>query len=69
MQMKLKRQENITIKSWINDRPITDSDWEVYSTSDSDTLITIVAINKTSNTQLKLEITQNIPYEDIKETE
>jgi hypothetical protein len=68
MQIKLKREENISIKSWINDKPITDPNWEVYSSSDSDTCMTIVAMNKTTNTQLKLEITKNIPYEDDKET-
>ena len=57
MQIKLSRREDITVSSWINDRVITNPEWEVYSQDDSDDdVILIVLIDRKTNNQVKIEI-------------
>jgi hypothetical protein len=62
--LRLSKEENLTVKSWINDKQITDSSWEVYSNSEDDNNLIIVLQNKTSNAKVRLEITKNIPHEN-----
>jgi hypothetical protein len=62
--LRLSKEENLTVKSWINDKQITDSSWEVYSNSEDDNNLIIVLQNNTSNAKVRLEITKNIPYEN-----
>jgi hypothetical protein len=64
MQLKLKREENISIRTWINDKPITDETWEVYSNTEDEDLLQVILKNGTTNAQFKLEIIKNIPYEN-----
>lgn len=70
MQIKLSRREDITISSWINDREITNPEWEVYSQDDShDDVILLVLIDRKTNNQVKIELKKYIKYEDNKETD
>jgi hypothetical protein len=66
MQLRLNREDNIIVKSWINDKAITDDTWEVYSNTENSDAITLLVQNKTSNNKFKLEIIKTIQYEDIK---
>lgn len=61
MQLKLSRREDITISSWINDKAITNGDWEVYSQDDgkSDEIL-LVLIDRKTNNQVKIEIKKYI---------
>ena len=70
MQLKLKRREEITISSWINDREITSPEWEVYSHEgpDDDSILFYV-IDRQSNNKVRIELKKNTPFEEIKEEE
>jgi hypothetical protein len=66
MQLKLSRREDVTISSWINDRPITTADWEVYSQEDSgEGVILLVLIDKKTNNQVKIELKKYTRYENV----
>ena len=52
------RREDITIKSWINDKPITTSDWEVFSAEEGGNDIIILVKEPKTNNQLRINITK-----------
>jgi hypothetical protein len=66
MQLKLSRREDIQVSSWINDRPITSGDWEVYSQEDgrSDEIL-LVLIDRKTNNQVKIELKKYTKYENV----
>jgi hypothetical protein len=66
MQLKLSRREDIQVSSWINDRPITNGDWEVYSQEDgrSDDIL-LVLIDRKTNNQVKIELKKYTKYENV----
>jgi hypothetical protein len=66
-QLKLKKQENITIASWINDREITSPDWEVYSQNTTNDYELFVLVDKQTNNQVRIEIKRYTPYKEIVE--
>jgi len=69
MQLKLRRREDITVASWINDRPITTPEWEVFSQEDSkDDVILLVLIDRKTNNQIKIELKKFTKYENIETT-
>ena len=53
--MELKRNNEIVVKSWLNEKPMTDETWEVFSRDDSDTLFIFVRDPATGN-ELKMKI-------------
>ena len=63
MKNSLIRREDITIKSWINNKTITTSDWEVFSVEEGggDDIIILVKEPKTNN-QLRINITKYTKY-------
>lgn len=66
MQLKLSRREDIQISSWINDRPITNGDWEVYSQDDSKSDdILLILIDRKTNNQVKIELKKYTKYENV----
>lgn len=65
MQVKLDRKYDISVRSWINDKPITDDTWQVFYT-DSDNEMLIVLLDEKSNTQVKIEVVKKQNYEDTK---
>ena len=68
MQLKLKRREEISISSWINDREITSSEWEVYSHDvPNDDSILFYVVDKQSNNKVRIEIKKHTPFEEIRE--
>ena len=52
------RREDVTIKSWINDKPITTSDWEVFSAEEGGNDIIILVKEPKTNNQLRINITK-----------
>ena len=65
MQVKLDRKYDISVRSWINDKPITDDSWQVFHT-DNESEIFIVLVDEKTNTQVKIEVVKKQTYEDIK---
>jgi len=56
MQLELKRKEDLAVSSWINDRPISTDDWEVYGyDKEKDSLIILLKEPNTTN-QIRIEI-------------
>jgi len=67
--MKLKRNREITIKSWLNETVISDENWEVYSEEIDDSVF-IFAKDPTTGNQLKIKmekITSELPKEESKD--
>lgn len=64
MQLKLTREEEISISSWINDKPITTSEWECYTnTSDRTDTIQIVLVEPQTKNQVRIEINKYLKEE------
>ena len=53
--MKVTRREDVTVTSWINDKIISNSDWQVFAEIENDTLFFSVQEPGTGN-QLKIKI-------------
>lgn len=65
MQLKLKKREDVSISSWINDKPITNQDWEVFSHEEAnDDTILLVLLDRQSNNQVKIEIKKYVKHEN-----
>ena len=67
MQIKLSRKEGIRISTWINDKPISSSNWEVYSDNTKNNSILIVQQEPGTNNQLKIQIDKITNYENVEE--
>ena len=67
MQIKLSRKEGIRISTWINDKPISSSNWEVYSDNTKNNSILIVQQEPGTNNQLKIQIDKITNYENTEE--
>jgi hypothetical protein len=66
MQLKLTREEAISVSSWINDKPITTSDWECYTnTSDREETIQIVLVEPQTKNQVRIEINKYVKGEEL----
>ena len=67
MQLKLKRRDDVKIRSWITDKPVTNDDWDVYSEieDEDDDKLLLVLIEKGTNNQFKIEIKKYTNYENI----
>lgn len=66
MQLKLTRKENLSISTYLNDKPISTTDWEVFineETKDDDEIFVVVRDPQNGN-QLKIQIKRYI-QEDI----
>jgi hypothetical protein len=56
MQLELKRKDDLAVSSWINDRPISTDDWEVYGyDKEKDSLIILLKEPNGAN-QIRIEI-------------
>ena len=67
MQIKLIRKEGLRISTWINDKPISTSNWEVYSDNSKDDSLLIVQQEPGTNNQLKIQIDKITNYENVEE--
>ena len=67
MQIKLSRKEGLRISTWINDKPISTSNWEVYSDNSKDDSLLIVQQEPGTNNQLKIQIDKITNYENVEE--
>ena len=67
MQIKLSRKEGIRISTWINDKPISTSNWDVYSDNSKDDSLLIVQQEPGTNNQLKIQIDKITNYENVEE--
>lgn len=65
MKLTLKKQDNIRIKSWINDKPISTGNWNVYISEENNEEILIVAEEPSTGNKLKINI---LRYENFKES-
>lgn len=61
--MNLKRNREITIKSWLNQTQITDDNWEIFSNDDDDVFYIYAKDPKTGN-ELKLKIEKSVEISD-----
>lgn len=67
MKLKLNKEIGISVDSWVNDRMITDKNWECWSTENSDGGITIVLKEPNGGQNVvKFSINKNIKFEEIK---
>lgn len=57
--MKLTRRDDVTVTSWINDKIISNTDWQVFAEIENDTLFFSVQEPETGN-QLKIKIEKHI---------
>jgi len=64
--MQLKKREDITVESWINEKVISTKDWVVYSEIVGDEVFFSIQEPNTQN-QLKLKITKFAKFEPIEE--
>lgn len=53
--MKLTRRDDITVTSWINDKIISNQDWQVFAEIENDSLFFSIQEPNTGN-QLKIKI-------------
>jgi hypothetical protein len=53
--MKLIRRDDITITTWINEKVISNPDWQVFAEIENDTLFFSIQEPETGN-QLKIKI-------------
>lgn len=65
MKQELKRQEGIKIRSWINDKPISTADWEVFGSEQGETEYVLVAREEKTGNQLKIIITKYENFEEV----
>ena len=65
MTKSLKRHQNIKVHTWVNDNPITDANWEVWGTFESDDDLYILVKDPINGNQLKINIKN---YENLKES-
>jgi hypothetical protein len=65
MKQELIRQEGMKIRSWINDKPISTHNWDVFGIENGDTEYVLVAKEPNSGNQLKIIITRYQEYEDL----
>jgi len=57
--MTLKRNKEITIKTWINSAIITDENWEIFSEEEANALFIVARCPTTGNEmRLRIEKTQ-----------
>jgi hypothetical protein len=63
-QLKLERVPNVSVASWINDKPISTEDWEVF-TSYEDGSVNVIVMEKGGTAKLRLQIKQYVQYENI----
>lgn len=61
--MKLDRNREITIKSWLNQTVISDEKWEIFSSEEDDTFY-IFAKDPITGNELKLKIDKSIILEN-----
>jgi hypothetical protein len=64
-QVKLDRKFDISVRSWINDKPITDDNWHVFYTDTNNEML-IVLMDPINNTEVKIEVVKKTNYEDNK---
>lgn len=63
--MKLDRNREITIKSWLNQTVISDEKWEIFSSEEDDTFY-IFAKDPITGNELKLKIDKSIEIDPSK---
>jgi hypothetical protein len=68
MKQELKRQESIHIRSWLNDKPISTADWEVFGSEQGDTEYVVVARDEKTGNQLKIIIQKYENFEEINQS-
>jgi CRISPR/Cas system CSM-associated protein Csm5 (group 7 of RAMP superfamily) len=71
MQLKLNRKENFSISTYLNDKPISTPDWEVFVDDENNTedQFFIVVRDPQTGNQLKIQIKNYINYENIETTD
>ena len=65
MRQELKRQSGIKVKSWINDKPISTTDWEVFGSEQGESEYVILAREEKTGNQLKIIISKYENFEEI----
>lgn len=65
MKLQLKKEIGVSVDSWVNDRMITDKNWECWSCENPDDGMTIV-LKETNGGQnvVKFVINKNTKYEN-----
>jgi hypothetical protein len=58
MRKQLTRRENLQIQSWINDKPISTGNWEVFGLDEGQSEILLLAREPNTGNQLKIIITK-----------
>lgn len=61
--MNLKRNQEIKVSAWVDDNLVCNSDWEVYSQEEEDTLYIFVKDPNTEK-QIKFKIEKSIIIEE-----
>lgn len=65
MRLELKRKDKIQVQSWINDKPISTPDWEVFASDDGGSNIILLVREQKTGNQLKINITKYENFEEV----
>ena len=65
MKLQLKKEIGISVDSWVNDRMITDKNWECWSCENTDGGMTVVLKEPNGGQNIvKFVINKNTKYEN-----
>jgi hypothetical protein len=64
--MDLKRREDTKITAWVNEKKISDPNWEVYAEIQED-IIYFMTKNPNNEETIKIKIEKSVIMEDVKE--
>lgn len=67
MKLQLNKENDITVDSWVNDRMITDKNWECWSCENPDGGVTILLKEPNGGQNIvKFIINKNVKFEEMK---
>ena len=65
MQLTLKKQEDIRVDVWVNERQIADSTWQVYADSSTGDTTYIILKDPNGQNQVKINVMKLTKFEQI----
>lgn len=65
MQLSLKKQSDIQLDVWVNDRKIVDSNWQAFVDNSTGDTIYIVLKDPSGQNQVKINVMKLTKFEEI----
>lgn len=66
MKIEYHKTDKIAVKTWVNDSPITTTDWEVYTHESEDEYLLMLVDPKTKN-KMRINIEKVISFTEIEQ--